>query len=82
MTVKIVSNGAIELTGACPVEDAEILLRCLLDSPHAPIDWSACESAHSAVIQILLVADVRPQGVPKNLFLRNHIGPLLVRTGS
>jgi len=82
MTISVASHGAIELTGACPVEDAEILLRYLLDSPHAPIDWAACESAHSAVIQVLLVANAKPQGSPKNLFLRHHIGPLLLRSGT
>jgi hypothetical protein len=50
----------------------------LLSEPRAHIDWSACESAHSAVIQVLLVAKVTPQGSPKSQFLRDHIMPLLV----
>ena len=81
MTVRIAPNGAVELTGTCPVEDAEILLRYLLNAPHASVDWSACESAHCAVIQVLLVAKARPQGLAKNQFLRDHIGPLLVHAG-
>jgi hypothetical protein len=82
MTVTISANGAIELAGACPVEDAEMLLQYLLAAPQAPVDWSACESAHSAVIQVLLVAKASPRGSPSNRFLRDHVGPLLVRAGT
>jgi len=78
MTITISPTG-VELTGACPVEDAEILLQHLLSAPLAPIHWSACDSAHSAVIQVLLVAKARPQGSPNCPFLRDHVGPLLVR---
>jgi hypothetical protein len=78
MTVTI-SNGSIELTGICPVEDAETLLQYLLSTPHATVDWSACESAHSAVVQVLLVAKAIPRGSPKSPFLRDHVMPLLVR---
>ena len=81
MTVTISSNGAIQLSGFCPVEDAELLLQHLLSAPQAVVDWSACESAHSAVIQVLLVARVDPQGAPKSPFLRDHVRPLLIRAG-
>ena len=81
MTVTI-ANGCVELAGACPVEDAETLLQHLLSTPQAAVDWSACESAHSAVIQVLLVAKASPQGLPPSQFLRNHIGPLLVRAAT
>jgi hypothetical protein len=82
MTVTISPQGIVAMAGACPVEDAEILLQYLLSTPQASVDWSACESAHSAVIQVLLVARVSPQGFPKNSFLRDHVGPLLVRAGT
>ncbi len=82
MTVAISPNGSVALTGTCPVEDAEILLLYLLSMPQAPLDWSACESAHSAVIQVLLVAKAKPQGAPNNQFLRDHVGPLLQRAGT
>jgi hypothetical protein len=82
MTVTISSQGIVEIAGACLVEDAELLLQYLLSSPQAPIDWSACESAHSAVIQVLLVARASPRGSPKSRFLRDHVGPLLVRAGT
>jgi hypothetical protein len=81
MTVTLSSHGVVELSGACPVEDAEILLQYLLAAPHAPVDWSACESAHSAVIQVLLVAKASPQGSPHSLFLKDHVGPLLAPQG-
>jgi hypothetical protein len=79
MTVTISTQGTVEIAGACPVEDAEVLLQYFLSAPHAPVDWSACESAHSAVIQVLLVAGACPVGTPKSQFLRDHVGPLLVR---
>jgi hypothetical protein len=82
MTVTFIANGVIELAGACAVEDAEILLQHLLSEPRAVVDWSACKSAHSAVIQVLLVAKVQPQGTPQSLFLQEHVGPLLVRAGT
>ncbi len=82
MTVTISPEGTVELAGVCPVEDAEILLQYLLSAPHAPVNWSACESAHSAVIQVLLVAKASPRGLPKSQFLRDHVGPLLVRAGT
>jgi len=83
MTVTLSSAGTIELAGDCPAEDAEILLRYLTSAPHTAVDWSACESAHSAVVQVLLIAKVRPQGSPSSQFLREHIGPLfLLREGT
>lgn len=77
MTVTVSANGTIELAGACPVEDAEALLQHLLTTPTAPLDWSACESAHTAVIQVLLVARAKPVGVPVSGFLRDTVGTLL-----
>jgi hypothetical protein len=82
MTVTISTRGCVELVGACPVEDAETLLQHLLSTPQAAVDWSACESAHSAVIQVLLVAKATPQGLPQSEFLRNHIAPLLVQAAT
>lgn len=79
MTVAVSANGTIELTGACPVEDAEALLQCLLTTPAGAVDWSACESAHTAVIQVLLVAKAAPVGAPVSGFLRDIVAPLLQR---
>ena len=82
MTVAIAVNGTIELSGTCPVEDAEELLQHLLATPKAPVDWHACEAAHTAVIQVLLVAKAMPLGPPQNSFLRDHVEPQLRRTAS
>ena len=82
MTIAINANSTIELTGACPVEDAEVLLQHLLTMPNAKVDWRSCESAHTAVIQVLLVAKVLPLGPPNNAFLRDYVEPQLGRAGS
>ncbi len=56
MTVRVADDGSIHLVGPCPSEDAEPLVQHLLASAFAAVDWRACESAHSAVVQVLLVA--------------------------
>ncbi len=80
MTVALASDGTIELKGSCPVEDADVLLQHLLGTPDAVVDWQACEWAHTAIFQVLLVARTIPLGTPTNPFLRNHVAPLLKRT--
>jgi hypothetical protein len=82
MTIARNASGTIELQGACPVEDAEELLQHLLTTPNASVDWRLCESAHTAVIQVLLVAKVVPFGPPKNSFLREYVEPKLQRVAS
>ena len=53
MTVKAVA-GTIVLEGDCPVEDAEMLLNALLDSPGHAVDWRGCQRLHTAVLQVVL----------------------------
>lgn len=77
MTVTVAEDGSIHLDGVCPVEDAEFLLRCLLSSRGATVDWRGCVQAHSAVIQILLATRTAVLGSPPGGFLRTHIAPLL-----
>jgi hypothetical protein len=77
LTVRLVSGLVIELEGICPIEDAEPLLRHLLSTPHATVDWRACEQAHTAVIQILLAAGVPLRGPPAGAILRDHVEPLI-----
>ncbi len=79
MTIHLAANGTMELKGNCPVEDAELLLQQLAANPRAVVDWSACESAHSAVIQVLLVAGAVPKGIAMHPFLRDRVAPLLAR---
>ena len=79
MTVQISSDGVILLEGACPSEDAEALLRYLSSYPTAPIDWGTCESAHTAVIQVLLAAKAKLLGSPGSQVLRDRVAPALAR---
>lgn len=73
MTVMVSEDGVILLEGACPIEDAEALLRRLSDDPDALVDWSACEQAHTAVVQVLMAARPRFVGSPTEQFLRRHV---------
>jgi hypothetical protein len=77
MTVGVSPTGAIELQGECPSEDAEMLLQQLLANSAAAVDWSACTAAHTAVIQVLLVANPTMRGIPQCPALRQWILPLL-----
>ena len=79
MTVRLTSDGTIELTGRCGVEDAEVLQRHLLAAPRSTVEWSTCEHLHSAVVQVLLAGKPQVRGSPSNAFLRAHLAPLLQR---
>ena len=80
MTVVLHDANTIRLIGACPAEDGETLLQQLLANPMAQVDWRGCESAHAAVIQVLLVSGHPLQGPPAGKFLQKFIGPALVRS--
>jgi hypothetical protein len=56
MSVRRHENGNIALDGACPVEDAELLLKLLQAAPAASCDWTRCGHLHTAVLQVLLAA--------------------------
>ena len=77
MTIHVSADGTIVLTGACPSDDADVLVQHLLASPGAPVDWRACETAHSAVIQVLMAARPRLSGPPAGHPLREWIEPIL-----
>ena len=77
MTVAAGKDGLLILSGACGSEDAEPLLRGLLASRSAAVDWRACESAHPAVIQVLLVARRPMIGPPRSPVLQRWIQPVL-----
>lgn len=78
MTVRLLPDGAIELLGNCPSEDAEQLLQLLLADPSAAVDWAGCEAAHTAVIQVLVVARPQLKGSPGGPELRDWVAPLLM----
>jgi hypothetical protein len=77
LTVKLSGDGTIELEGRCPLEDAEVLQRELLAHPGATVDWRACHAAHTAVVQILIVARPPLIGPPASDFLRTQVEPLV-----
>jgi hypothetical protein len=74
----IARSGAIALSGHCGSEDAEPLLQQLLANPDAPIDWSECEDAHTAVVQLVMACGRPLFGSPKDSFLRQWVEPMLV----
>ena len=80
MTVRVSTDGTIELDGVCPIEDAEKLQHYLLANREAVVDWRSCSSAHTAVIQILLAAKPPLRGPAQSDFLRNHLDPLMQTT--
>jgi hypothetical protein len=82
MTVAVRGDGVVELSGRCGVGDAEELQRHLLTEPKSTIEWSTCEQLHAAVLQVLLVAKPRIQGVPTSPFLSTHVAPLMRRPAS
>jgi len=77
MTVRLDADGIIHLDAVCGIEDAEALLRHLLAVPAPRVDWRSCTQAHTAVIQLLLVARPCMDGPPKDSFLARHVAPLL-----
>ncbi|QIG97351.1 MULTISPECIES: hypothetical protein [unclassified Bradyrhizobium] len=79
MTIALHDN-VIRLIGSCPAEDGETLLQHLLTNPTAQIDWQGCASAHTTVIQVLLVSGRAVQGPAAGPFLERFIGPALARS--
>lgn len=77
MTVQTTADGDIVLTGACPSEDAETLLRQLAEQPGAVVDWRGCETAHAAVVQVLMASAAAVRGPAAGAFLREWVEPLL-----
>lgn len=81
MTVQL-ADAKIRLEGVCPVEDAELLQRLLLEEPGTGVDWSSCTEAHSAVIQVLLATRREILGSPQSTFLREWIYPVFARNST
>src|SRR4051812_9927216 len=80
MTVQLADDGTILLVGHCPAEDADVLLQLKLATPGAAVDWRACRSAHTAVIQVLLAAGCEPVGPSPSEFLERMMAPALARS--
>lgn len=71
------TNDVICLEGACPVEDAEVLLVLLQEKPDSQVDLSRCTRAHSAVVQVLLAASPTYCGPDPQGFVQEWIVPSL-----
>lgn len=82
MTVRLDAGGAIVLEGICPVEDAEPLQRLLLEHPDAAVDWRLCDAAHTAVLQVLLLARPAITGPARATFLQHFFLPVLTRSNT
>jgi hypothetical protein len=81
LTVTRVDKGKIELAGTCPSDDAETLFQFLLEDRSAEVDWSRCERAHTAVIQVLLASGCKITGALGGNFLGEYIDAALRRAG-
>lgn len=77
MTAILAQPGVIALSGRCPADDAEVLLRLLLDDAEAIVDWRGCEFAHTAVVQVLIAARRALRGPPKESLLAAMVEPAL-----
>ena len=77
MTVRAGVDNAVELHGDCPSADAEALLQHLLSAPGATVDWRLCDSAHAAVVQVLMATGAPLRGPPRGSFLRLLVEPAL-----
>jgi len=80
MTIRLSADGAIELEGICSSDEAEPLLQHLLATEHATVDWRGCESAHTAVIQVLMATAPKLLGPPAAVDLEKWVQPLLAAT--
>lgn len=81
MTVRIADDGIILLQGVCAIEDAEALLRHLSAEPGTQVDWSACEHAHTAIIQVLMAVKPKIVGWPTDPFVGKYLTGLFDRSG-
>ncbi len=81
MTVRLDAAGRIVLEAACAADDAEPLHQLLEAASGAEVDWQGCDEAHTAVIQLLLVARPVIRDPPRSPFLRRWIAPILAECG-
>jgi hypothetical protein len=70
MSIEIASD-CIHLAGVVVVEEAESLAAHLKEHPQSAVNLSACESMHSAVLQVLLALKPQLVGLPSDPWLRS-----------
>jgi hypothetical protein len=76
MPVRFRGNTAY-LRGTCTVEDGEPLLAWCLEREAPRVNLKECRHLHTAVLQVLLVAEARLATPPEDAQLREIIAPLL-----
>lgn len=76
MTVQLV-DGTITLSGECGLDEAEALVRLLLDHDSAAIDWRACTAAHTAVVQVIVASKADLIGSPSSVLLADLLAPAI-----
>jgi hypothetical protein len=76
MSVRLTDDGRVELQGDCSSADAETLLAYLSEAKRS-VHWRTCDTAHAAVVQVLLVSHVEIFGPPRGAFLRQFVEPAL-----
>lgn len=79
MTVCRLPDGTIALQGVCPADECEPLLSLIFAEGAAAVDWTACEGAHTAIVQILMAYPGPLIGPPRGSFLRDFVAPALLR---
>lgn len=67
--------GIVRLSGRCPAEDAELLLKHLVEGARQ-VDLSSCDYLHGAVVQLLMAARPTIAGEPAE-FGRDWLIPLI-----
>jgi hypothetical protein len=80
MTVRRIDEFTIALEGVCPVADAEVLRQHLVSAKSAKIDLTACEGAHTAVVQVLLASEREVDGEAGSLFFERFLARQNLRT--
>jgi hypothetical protein len=78
MTVRSSADGKIVLEGSCPHEEAETLLQHLMGAPNAIVDLRACDFAHTAVVQVLMVCRPKLLGPPRGGPIQRWVYPQLI----
>ena len=78
MTIRLSAHGRLNLEGACGSDEAEPLLQHLLAAPGTAVDWRSCESAHTAVIQVLMATRPELLGPPASVTLEKWLQPVLM----
>ena len=72
MTVAV-NETVIQLTGACGVEEVEMLLECLQAHPSLPVDLSAATAIHTALWQALMVFRPTIFASPMSFLMENGL---------